>query len=94
MINYTFVNWRNSQLGMFWGAKKGRDFLAEINLFLYLLFPCISFVLLLLCDSQHSEVLCTLTVPLWQNRFLTEKPLSVHLLFVNSLSLQALQRAC
>lgn len=40
-------------------------------------------------DSQHSEVLCTLTVPLLQNRFLTEKLQSVHLLCTNALSLQA-----
>lgn len=91
MINYTFVNYRNSQLRMFLGAKSGRDFLTEIHLLPYIFFPCISFLPLSLFqrDSQHSEVLCTLTVSLLQNRFLTEKLQSVHLLCINALSLQA-----
>lgn len=38
LINYTFVNCRKSQLGMFLGAKNGRGFLTEIHLLPYLIF--------------------------------------------------------
>lgn len=96
MINYTFVNCSSNQLLMFSVAKNGTDFLTEIHLLPYLFFPCISFLplSLLQCDKQHSKVLCTLTVPLLQNRVLKEKAVSVHLLCINALSLKAAQQTC
>jgi len=65
-------------------------------IFFRIFFPCISFLPLSLLqhDNQHSKELCTLTVPLLQNRVLTEKAVSVHLLCINALSLQAVQQTC